>query len=218
MSIAECVLTPDQLDTSLQFDAHCPMMSLPAAFGTRLETIPDRVPYVTVPPSMVTVWRERLDEARLKVGIAWAGNRTLRDDARRSTRLAQFLPLFAQDGVRLVSLQKGAAADEWRELANEGADWIDACSDFLDTAALISALDLVISVDTAAAHLAGALGRPVWLLNRFGSEWRWGCEPTGAPWYPSMRIFNQQGQGDWSEVIDRIDSELGTLARGENAR
>jgi hypothetical protein len=194
------------------------MMSLPAVFETRMETVPDRVPYVTVPPSMVAAWRGRLVDARPKVGIAWAGNRTLRDDPRRSIPLAQFLPLFARDDVRLVSLQKDDAADAWRELAREGGDWIDACSDFLDTAALISALDLVISVDTAVAHLAGALGRPVWLLNRFGSEWRWGREPTRTRWYPSMRIFNQQRQGEWSEVIDRIDAELGTLARGENAR
>ena len=130
----------------------------------------------------------------------------------------QFMPRFARDGVRLVSLQKGDAAKEWRGLAREGGDWIDACSDFLDTAALISVLDLVISVDTAVAHLAGALGRPVWLLNRFGSEWRWGRGPTCTPWYPTMRIFNQQRQGEWSEVIDRIDAELGTLAGGENAR
>ena len=217
MSLAELVLTPDQVDASLEFDAHCPIMSLPAVFGTRLETIPDRVPYVTVPSHMVAAWRERLADTRPRVGIAWAGNKKLRDDARRSIPLAQFQPLLAQDAIQFVSLQKGDAAAQWREFGRDD-NWIAACDDFLDTAALISALDLVISVDTAVAHLAGALGRPVWLLNRFGSEWRWGQARERSPWYPSMRIYNQQRSGGWSELVDRIDSELGILASAKDVR
>ena len=214
MSVAEQVLTPDQVDDALEFDAHCPMMSLPAAFGRRLETIPDCVPYVAVPPPMIDAWRDRLPDARPKVGIAWAGSRTLREDAKRSIPLAQFASLLSLDRVQFVSLQKGDAAEEWRKLGRGGGgDWIDACSDFLDTAALIMNLDLVISVDTAVAHLAGALGRPVWLLNRFGSEWRWGLEGATSRWYPSMTIFREPAPGNWDSAIAEVTSQLRSLAR-----
>jgi ADP-heptose:LPS heptosyltransferase len=216
VSVADHILTPDQADEAFEFDAHCPMMSLPGAFGSRLETIPNDAPYVSIPPPLVAAWRERLADERPKVGIAWAGNWTLRYDARRSIPLAQFAPLMARGGLRFISLQKGVAAEEWHKLVRDGGDCIDACTDFFDTAALISSLDLVISVDTAVAHLAGALGRPVWLLNRFGSEWRWGRDATRTPWYPSMRIFNQRQPGDWSDVIARIGFGLGTFACEEN--
>ena len=189
------------------------MMSLPAAFGSSPETIPDRVPYVAIPGVMTDVWRGRMNNAKPNVGIAWAGSKTLRDDARRSIPLAPLLPLLSQDWVQFISLQKGDAGEDWRKLRRDGGEWIDACNDFLDTGALIMNLDLVISVDTAVAHLAGALGRPVWLLNRFGSEWRWGLEGTTSRWYPSMKIFRQPAPGNWDAVISEVTSNLRLRAR-----
>ncbi|HEX6003418.1 MAG TPA: tetratricopeptide repeat protein [Burkholderiales bacterium] len=208
MSVAEQVLSPDQIDEALDFDVHCPLMSLPRAFDTRLETIPDRVPYLTIPQVMIAAWRERLIHTKPKVGIAWAGAKTLRDDARRSIPLEQFASLLSLGEVQFVSLQKGDAAADWRQSGLNDVQPIDACNDLLDTAGLVMNLDLVISVDSAVAHLAGALGRPVWLLNRFGSEWRWGLEAQDSRWYPSMRIFREPAPGRWSAVIGQMALQL----------
>jgi tetratricopeptide (TPR) repeat protein len=205
--VVNVVTSPEEALT-IAFDAHCPMMSLPHAFGTTATTIPGSVPYVEVPKAMITDWRRLLDgDARPLIGLVWAGSRTLRDDARRSLSLEMLTPVLALDRYRFVSLQKGEAATEWTG-NRKASDGIAACGDFLDTAAFIMTLDLVISVDTAVAHLAGAVGQPVWLLNRFGSEWRWGREAERTPWYPSMRIFNQHQPGDWSEVVDRLARAL----------
>ena len=204
MSVAERVIAMDEGVESLEFDVHCPMMSLPRAFGSHLDTIPDRVPYLAVPRSMVSSFAGQLSKGAPKVGVAWAGSRTLRDDARRSIPLASFAPLLSLEEVQFVSLQKGDAAGEWRKLGRDGSECIDGCNDFLETAALVMNLDLVISVDTAVAHLAGALGRPVWLLNRFGSEWRWGLSREDSPWYPTMKIFRQPYEGAWDAVIETI--------------
>ena len=221
MSAVERVIATDEAAESLEFDVHCPMMSLPWAFGSRLDTIPDHVPYLAVPESMISAWAERLTSAIPKVGIVWAGSRTLRDDARRSIPFEQFAPLLALDGINFVSLQKGDAAEEWSGQDPDGRRCIDACSDFLDTAALIMNLDLVISVDTAVAHLAGALGRKVWLLNRFGSEWRWGLAREDSPWYPTMTIFREPREGAWDAVIEatreRCCEFLGTRSPGRAA-
>ena len=202
MSAADRVVATEEQAGAIDFDVHCPMMSLPWTFGTRLDTIPGRNPYLSVPERMLAPCRERLRGPAPKVGLAWAGSRTLEDDARRSVPLEQFAPLLSLDGIEFVSLQKGDAAKEWRKLGRDGNRCIDACDDFLDTAALVMNLDLVISVDTAVAHLAGALGRPVWLLNRFGSEWRWGLDAEKSSWYPMTQIVNQGREGDWNEPIE----------------
>ena len=201
------------------FDLHCPMMSLPLVFGTRLETIPRAVPYLRVPPELRESWSRRLAESKgLKVGLAWAGNRKYGRDFLRSVAFHQLRPLFGIPGVTYVSLQKGAAAEERDEASRFLADWMDACVDFMDTAALIANLDLVLSVDTSVAHLAGALGRPVWLLNRFESEWRWLREGEKSPWYPTMRIFRQAAPNDWQGVIGQLARELAQLASSGKAR
>lgn len=211
MPAVELVVGLHRVDVAqLQFDIHCPMMSLPAIFGSRLDTIPSDVPYLNVPNSMVTAWRERFTDSRPNVGIVWAGDRNLQDDARRSIPLEQFEPLLAIDTLNFVSLQKGEAAAEWRKMRCDGGQWIDECNDFLDTAALVMNLDMVIAVDTAVAHLAGALGRPVFLLNRFGSEWRWGLEGRASRWYPSVRIFREPALGGWSAIMEQVGSELAT--------
>ena len=192
-----------------QADFHCSMMSLPHRLGTRIGNVPNTVPYLDIPEVLVSHWRERLAGiTKPRIGLAWSGNRTLRDDAQRSIPLKQLAALFRHPQVQMVSLQKGEAAREWADHASTGSEFIEQCKDFVDTAALVSNLDLVITVDTAVAHLAGALGKPVWLLNRFGSEWRWGLEREDSPWYPTLRQFRQRHRGDWAETIDRVDQAL----------
>lgn len=197
------------------FDIHCSVMSLPHRFGTRPETIPQTIPYLTVPESAREKWRKR--SANLdgfKVGLVWSGNPGNPMDAQRSVALAQLAPLFSVAGVCFVSLQKdegiaSIAAQSRLPLQ----DWMQECSDFLDTAALIEHLDLVITVDTSVAHLAGALGKPVWLLNRLNTDWRWFKEREDSPWYPSMRIFRQTRRGEWGGAIERIGAALDLAAR-----
>ena len=188
-----------------RFDLHCPMMSLPLAFGSRLETIPGSVPYLRVPPT-----GRLAGAARPRVGLSWAGNPANPSDKLRSVPLEHLAPLLELADVRFVSLQK---EDVQRErLAATGWPVIDRmgeCADVLDTAGLIGELDLVIGVDTAVAHLAGALGKPVWLLNRFESEWRWMLEGEKSAWYPTLRILRQPSAGDWESVIARAARELG---------
>lgn len=191
------------------FDVHCPLMSVPLEVGTTLDTIPFKVPYLTADPNLAAVWRERLaDVDGLRVGLAWAGShRSDPDlaaiDRRRSVAFATMAPLWEVSGVNFVSLQKGeptaqsANADAGLELRDFTAE----LNDFADTAALIEALDLVISVDTSVAHLAGALGKPIWLLNRFDTCWRWLLNRDDSPWYPQLRQFRQPSPGDWPSVM-----------------
>jgi tetratricopeptide (TPR) repeat protein len=197
------------------FDLHCPLLSLPRVFATTLADVPAASPYLIADPADVAAWSQRLSALPgLRAGLVWAGNPQYPDDSRRSLRLAQLAPL-AITGVSFVSLQKGAGAHA--EAAPAGMTLLDASDDlrdFADTAAAITALDLVISVDTAAAHLAGALGKPVWLLNRFDSDWRWLVERTDTPWYPTMRIFRQPAFGDWDSVTAKVASELACFASG----
>ncbi|MHB8493278.1 MAG: tetratricopeptide repeat protein [Casimicrobiaceae bacterium] len=190
-------------------DFHCSMMSLPHRFGTRIGNVPNTVPYLHVPDTLAAEFAKLMRGiTKPRVGLAWAGNRTLRDDARRSIPLKQFAALFRHPQIQLMSLQKGEAAKDWIDLAKTGSEFIERCEDFMDTAALVTNLDLVVTVDTAVAHLAGALGKPVWLLNRFGSEWRWGLEREDSPWYPTMMQFRQRGRGHWGETIDRVGQAM----------
>ena len=204
----------------------CPLMSLPRAFQTRLDTIPTNIPYLKVSKVAQAHWRERLDAAapeRITVGIAWAGRRSHVYDAQRSLRFEQFLPLLndnhAGKHITWVSLQKLGIDDPGPVIQN-GVDWIDwteELTDFADTAALVSNLDLVISIDSSMVHLAGGLGRPVWMLNRFNSEWRWIAQREDSPWYPTLRIFNQPHPGDWASVLNAVRSKLSDfLCTGTN--
>lgn len=202
------------------FDAHCPLMSLPLAFCTRLDTIPATIPYLHAEPDQVAHWRARLAPLEgLRVGLVWRGNPRPTNpaanaiDRRRSLTLTQFAPLGRVPGVTLVSLQK--ANDSVVERVPPGItlnDWTDELEDFADTAALVTVLDLVITVDTAVAHLAGALGRPVWILNRYDACWRWLDGRTDSPWYPTARLFRQPRAGDWDSVIDEVGAALVRLA------
>ena len=187
-----------------------PLLSLPLLFGTAPDTIPADVPYLCTDPGRLARWRARLAPLHgHRVGLVWAGNPRLgtaslgATDRRRSLPENAFSAFTGSRPVSFVSLQIGDAPSAGVPLH----DWTADLTDFAETAALIEALDLVISVDTSVAHLAGALGKPVWLLNRFDTDWRWG-DGERTPWYPSMRIFRQKTPGDWPEVLRRAASEL----------
>ncbi len=199
------------------FDVHCPLLSLPLAHGTTPETIPAVVPYLAADPDQERAWRIRLAALPgLRVGLVWAGNPRTVDpaanavDRRRSMVLARLAPLGAVPGVSFVSLQKGHRAAEARTPPPGMTlhDWTDELWDFADTAALVAALDLVISVDTSVVHVAGALGRPVWVLNRYDACWRWLYGRTDSPWYPTARLFRQTRYGEWDGVIAEVAAAL----------
>jgi Flp pilus assembly protein TadD len=200
------------------FDVHCPLLSVPLAFGTRLDTIPHDVPYLSAPAEKVTAWRTRLGErTRPRIGLVWAGNprkelpNVNRIDGERSMAVDQLAPLFDVEACSFYSLQKG---DDAVKQLREGAwrsrviDFTDDLRDFSDTAALIENLDLVIAVDTSVLHLAGALGRPVWLMNRFNTCWRWLRGRDDSPWYPSLRQFRQDAAKNWDPVVRRVARAL----------
>jgi tetratricopeptide (TPR) repeat protein len=190
------------------FDARISLLDLPYAFGTTLETVPANVPYLAADPALVHHWAERIRPVDgFRVGICWQGS-----SAERSAPLAAFEPLARVPGVRLISLQKDAApatVENKFPLTDFGDD-LDRSGMFLDTAALIKSLDLVVTIDTAMAHLAGALGAPVWLALSARGFWRWLYRREDSPWYPTMRLFRQQKLRDWSELFERIAAELQT--------
>jgi tetratricopeptide (TPR) repeat protein len=200
------------------FDVHVPLMTLPALLGTRLATVPAEVPYLAVDPDRVARWREVLADMPpgLRVGVVWQGNPEHRNDRRRSVPLTQLEPLARVPGVRLISLQVGTGAEQ---LSAVGQRWpitdlgnrFDRSS-FADAAAVLCGLDLLVSVDTALVHLAGALGRPVWVALPFAADWRWLREREDSPWYPTARLFRQGQAGQWTEVVDRMTSALGDWA------
>jgi tetratricopeptide (TPR) repeat protein len=209
-------------------DVQAALMSLPRIFGTRLDTIPAAVPYLFTEPALRDKWRQTLRESAaapspppplpprgegrtMRVGIVWQGNPKLPGDMYRSVKLAQFAALAAVPGVKLFSLQKGTGAEQLAALDGQFALTDLAgqiAADFRDTAAAIENLDLVIAVDTSVAHLAGALGRQVWVLLPFYPDWRWQREGEQSLWYPTMRLFRQRRRGDWTEVFTRVAEAL----------
>ena len=208
-------------DALPRFDLHCPLMSLPRAFATTPETVPGKLPYLTADPAQQAAWRDALAglDGR-RVGLVWAGSarawlpHAMALDRRRSMRLADMAPLGAVRGGSFVSLQLGPPAAQLNE-PPEGLpvhDVADRLGDFADTAALVANLDLVIAVDTAVAHLAGALGKPVWLLNRFDTCWRWLLGREDSPWYPTLRQFRRDAQEDWANVVGRVAAALEQFA------
>jgi Flp pilus assembly protein TadD len=200
-----------QGDPLVPFDVHATLMDLPGLMGTTLETVPAQVPYLSADPALIQTWRQRLANVPGKrVGIAWAGAREHQNDKNRSLDLAALAALAQIAGVSLVSLQVGSAAGDLRGASSKMSIINDAAqlTDFAETAALIQNLDLVISVDTSVAHLAGALGKPVWVLLPFIPDWRWMLDREDSPWYPTMRLIRQAQRRDWNAVIDRIVTEL----------
>jgi len=190
-----------------EFDVHAPLMSLPGILGTRLNTVPAAVPYLRADPARVAQWRRRLGpRSGLRVGIAWQGNPGKPGDQFRSIPLAQFAPLARLPGVRLFGLQKGPGREQVETLADRFplTDLGDELDTFADTAAILANLDLVVCMDSALAHCAGALGTPAWLLLNANSEWRWLLGREDSPWYPSLRLFRQTNLGPWEEVFERV--------------
>lgn len=194
------------------FDVHLPLMSLPERCRTTLATIPARVPYLVADANACARWQRRLAIApRPRVGLVWAGNPRHANDRNRSAPADVFAPLIGLGGT-LYSLQVGAEQGVAAFAAGAVTDLAPELTDFAETAAALTALDLVISVDTAVAHLAGALGVAVWLLLPFAPEWRWLLDREDSPWYPTMRLFRQRAAGDWADLIDRVRWALAGLA------
>jgi tetratricopeptide (TPR) repeat protein len=199
------------------FDCHCPLASLPLAFKTTLATIPANVPYLSATPDRVGKWRERLPQSPLpRVGIAWAGNPAFKGDRDRSIGLPRLQPLLSAPGVEFFSLQKDLRPGDREALRDHPAviHLGDAIEDFSDTAAIVSLLDLVISSDTSIVHLAGAMGKPVWILLQCAADWRWLVERADSPWYPTARLFRQPVIDDWESVLRQVEAELATLPKG----
>jgi Flp pilus assembly protein TadD len=207
--------------TPPQFDVVCPMASLPYRLGLPIEGALRRVPYLAADPERTSHWRQRLGSNGFRVGIAWQGNAARTEDAGRSIPLVQYAPLARVPGVRLISLQKGHGADQVPEaqaaLTVESlGDSLDAGPDaFLDTAAVMESLDLVITSDTSIAHLAGALGRPVWVALRHVPDYRWMLGRMDSPWYPTMRLFRQSRRDEWEPVFAEMARALQACAGGD---
>jgi len=195
------------------FDWQLPMLSLPGVFATDFDTMPADVPYLDVPESALEAWRNRVGGGGMNVGIVWKGSRKHKRDGWRSPGLTALAPLFEIEGVNWFSLQKDDGRDDLatasldNRIENLGSDF----GTFTDAAAAASHLDLVISPDTAAAHLAGALARPVWLMLPHASEWRWFADRDDSPWYPTMRLFRQPSFGDWAGVVTEVTDALKDL-------
>jgi tetratricopeptide (TPR) repeat protein len=192
------------------FDIHIPLLSLPGVLGAAPENIPNDMPYLKADAVLIDNWRSKIKTEKYIVGLVWAGNPRHEDDHNRSIKLSAFACLLKLSEVTFCSLQKESS--EVRSIDGlEGVDLINAgpeLTDFADTAALIANLDLIISVDTAVAHLAGAMGKPVWLLLPFAPDWRWMLGRDDTPWYPTMRIFRQSKSGDWDGVLKEVGQEL----------
>ncbi len=220
------IMVPDTDAPVPAFDYHCSFNGLPRAFETTLDSIPCQFPYIEPDPALVRQWRERLPLTdAMRVGLVWAGQARpwlpgfTSLDGRRSTTLANLAPLAAVAGVQFVSLQKGGAAEQVCSADFALLDVMDEVQDFADTAAIVAHLDLVISVDTSVVHLAGAMGKPVFMLDRYDNCWRWLSGRDDSPWYPNLRIFRQKRPGDWKPVVASVARALTAMAeRAEKPR
>jgi Flp pilus assembly protein TadD len=196
-----------------EFRWHCPLLSLPFAFATDFDTIPAGIPYVYADPSLVEAWRQRLRGNSFRIGLAWAGNPNYPHELWRSIPLQQLALLTSIEGTTFYSLQLGPPARQVLELGPRVriVDLQAEQKDFADTAAIVADLDLVISIDTAVAHLAGAMGKPVWILLNNSPDWRWMLEREDSPWYPTARLFRQSTFGNWQDVVAQVDRQLRQL-------
>lgn len=194
-------------------DLQCPLMSLPYAFQTSATSIPDKIPYLAAEPRRVTEWRERLGETGFKIGVCWHGS-GVPAAVGKPFPLAMLAPIARLPSVRLISLQKGLGLEQLKQLPRDmcieelGPQFDAGETGFLDTAAVMESLDLIITCDTSLAHLAGALGRPTWVTLKHVSDWRWLTDREDTPWYASVRLFRQRRPGDWLSVFDSMWSKL----------
>jgi tetratricopeptide (TPR) repeat protein len=200
------------------FDVHLPLLSMPKVFGTTVTTVPAGEPYLFANPELVSHWRDELAYIRaFKVGITWQGNPKFRGDARRSIPLAHFAALASVPGVRLIGLQKGLGTEQIREarfsITDLGGQLDETAGPFMDTAAVIKNLDLVVAIDSSLNHLAGGLGIPTWLVLPYAPDWRWMMQREDSPWYPKLRIFRQTEFDNWEPIFQRMAEQLANLVR-----
>jgi hypothetical protein len=191
-------------------DYRCPLMSLPLAFGTELHNIPTTIPYLFSDANLVQQWREKLSHLSqpYKIGITWSGNLANKTNTRRAITLEEILKT-KPDNVDFISLQKRILPEELSLLNEHGiAHFTNELTDFNQTAALVECLDLVITVDTSVAHVAGAMGKPLWILLAFSADWRWLLNRNDSPWYPTATLFRQHAMWDWSKVVDAVKEKL----------
>jgi hypothetical protein len=203
------------------FDLVIPLMSLPAITGMTEAAIPHSVPYLAAEPEAVARWGTRLGRDGFRVGIAWQGNPDRREDIGRSISLEHYLPLAAIPGVRLISLQKHIGSRQLlpgMPVESPGEDFDAGPDGFIDTAAVMMNLDLIVTSDTAVAHLAGALGRPVWVALRAVPDWRWMLHRSDSPWYPTMRLFRQTVRDEWGPVFTAMSECLAELVAARSDR
>ena len=202
------ILKPKEEPTD--FDYHCPLLSLPLALGTRLETIPAEQQYLKSDEELRSVWSARLPpKTKPRIGVVWSGSTTNKRGHYRSMELQQFLAILSAD-ADWICLQKEIREKDFAMLRQFGRIGFfgDDLRDFSDTAALLDLMDLVITIDTSVAHLAGAMGKPVWILLPYDPDWRWLLDRNDSPWYPSARLFRQQQIGNWATVTDQVKNEL----------
>jgi hypothetical protein len=202
--------------STVEFDVHAPLLSLPRILGTTINDIPAEVPYLSAESALVAAWRERLGRRRgYRVGITWQGNPQFKDDDTRSLPLACFVPLARMPGVEIFCLQKEYGREQLTELPDDVhvEDLGPELDDLADTAGVMMNLDLVITSCTSVAHLAGALGRPTWVALELVPCWRWLMDREDCPWYPTARLFRQHGRGEWKDVFRRIEVALASLVR-----
>lgn len=200
------------------FDRHCPLLSLPLAFQTDFDSIPATVPYLTVPPERLAVWEAKLGRwARLRVGVAWSGNPRHRDDTRRSIPFDQFRNLLVdRPDIEFHVVQTQIRHPDRTALEAMPHVRTHAVRDFADTGALVRLMDVVVSVDTAVVHLAGALNQPVWVLLAHLADWRWMLQRNDSPWYPSATLLRQSRRGDWDAVLAEVAQRLTDMADGNS--
>jgi tetratricopeptide (TPR) repeat protein len=213
MEGATRVLTPGE--ALPPFDLHCPLASLPLALRTEPASIPADIPYLSAPVERVEKWRPRIEALpRPRIALAWSGNPAHANDRNRTIPLARLEPVWSRAGASFISVQRDVRAADAGVLAGAGrlVHLGDDLSDFADTAAVLALADLVISVDSAVAHLAGAMGRPVWILLPCSPDWRWMLGRDDSPWYPTARLFRQPAIGDWESVLERLRLELARTA------
>lgn len=203
------VVVPDDEPPPV-FDIQAPLMDVPGLIGVGLADLPGRFPYLAADPSLAEIWRSRLSASKPKVGLVWQGNPTSPSERGRSIPLSHLAPLLARPGIAWYSVQHGSGREQVADLPSEirPEDLGQHLRDFADTAAVLANLDLVFTTCTSVAHLAGALGRPTWVMLRHAADWRWMTDRNDSPWYPSVRLFRQSVAGDWTSVVRAMDDEL----------
>jgi tetratricopeptide (TPR) repeat protein len=204
------------------FDVHCPLISLPMVFGTDLQSIPPQLPALQADPDLSAAWKARLDAevCGLRAGLVWAGSKTHPNDRNRSISLSDLAELLDLPNITFISLQKGDAAVQSQKAGQSTRliDWTKDLHDFSDTAALVANLDLVITIDSSVAHLAGAMGKPTWVLLPFAPDWRWLLDRQDSPWYPQLRLLRQSIARDWPGVVRRVREALEPLIAARSSR